>query len=79
MFQYLESMSEMIRKGIEEANKDLKVEQEHKLVQEVNIVPEIVMCVLFGVCVGVCGGEGGGMDSYLDKFLQWTWLGVVLI
>ena len=37
MFQYLESMSEMIMKGIEEASKDLRVEHDHKLVQEVCI------------------------------------------
>ena len=76
MFQYLESMSEMIRKGIEEANKDLKVEQEHKLVQEVNIVPEIIMCILFGGCVGVCVGGGGGWIIILINSCNghgWEW------
>ena len=46
VFQYLESMSEMIMKGIEEANKDLKVEQDHKLVEEVRISFETVMVML---------------------------------
>ncbi|XP_060559812.1 putative pyridoxal-dependent decarboxylase domain-containing protein 2 isoform X2 [Ruditapes philippinarum] len=32
--KYFESMSELVRKGIEEANKDLQVENEHKLMQE---------------------------------------------
>lgn len=35
ILQYVESMSELIRKGIEEANKDLEIENQHKLQQEV--------------------------------------------
>lgn len=34
-FQYLESLAEMVRSGIEAANDDLRKENEDKLMQEV--------------------------------------------
>ena len=46
-FQYLESMSELIRQGIEAANKDLEEENQNKLIHEVHLTVNPFNCSIW--------------------------------
>ena len=53
-FKYLESLAEMVRKGIEAANDDLRKENEEKLMQEVtnnSVCFCIMQCAYACLCV----------------------------